>query len=62
MAIIAILGILGILVLLFVNINLLWAHGKGGRYGGFPNLAALLSLIGTLCVGVYFMYSQGYMN
>ena len=61
MEIVILLGSIGILILLFVNLNVFWVKGSG-RYAGFPNFAALLSLIGTLCVGVYFMYTQGYMN
>jgi hypothetical protein len=55
-----IIAIIGLVLLFFVHINTFWI--RGGRYGGFPNPVAVISLIITLILGVYFIYSQGYMN
>uniref|UniRef100_A0A6C0DF33 Uncharacterized protein n=1 Tax=viral metagenome TaxID=1070528 RepID=A0A6C0DF33_9ZZZZ len=58
MTILTILAIIGFFFLFWVHINTLWT--PGGRYRGFPNPVAVISLIQTIILGVYFMYSQGY--
>lgn len=60
MTIIAIVAIIGFLLLFWVHINTFWI--REGRYGGFPNPVAVLSLIQTIILGVCFMYSQDYMK
>lgn len=61
MTIIEILAIIGFFILFWIHMNTLWVP-KGGRYGGFPNPVAVISLIQTIILGVYFIRSQGYMN
>ena len=58
MTLIAIIAIIGFLLLFWVHINTFFIHG-GGRYSGFPNPVAVVSVIQTIILGVCFMYSQG---
>ena len=58
MTILTILAIIGFLFLFWIHINSFWI--PGGRYRGFPNPVAVISLIQTIILGVYFIYSQGY--
>lgn len=60
MAIITILSIIGFVMLFWIHINTFWI--PGGRYGGFPNPVAVVSVIQTIILGVCFIHSQDYMN
>jgi formate hydrogenlyase subunit 3/multisubunit Na+/H+ antiporter MnhD subunit len=61
MTIITIVAILGFLLLFWIHINTFFIRG-GGRYSGFPNPVAVISVIQTIILGVCFMYSQDYMK
>jgi len=60
MTIIEIVSIIGFIMLFWIHINTFWV--PGGRYRGFPNPLAVVSVIQTIILGVYFIDSQGYMN
>jgi hypothetical protein len=60
MTILTILAIIVFLFLFWVHINTFWL--RGGRYGGFPNPIAVLSVIQTIILGVCFIHYQDYMN
>lgn len=58
---ITILAIIGFIILLWVHVNTFWLP-KGGKYGGFPNPVAVVSVIQTIILSVYFVRSQDFMN
>lgn len=61
MTILTILAIIGLLFLFWVHLNTsFWI--RGGRYNTFPKPEAVISLIQTIILAVYFIYSQDYMN
>lgn len=50
----------GVFILLYVNISTFWV--QGGRYSGFPNLAAASNLFALVCIAYYFMHREGYIR
>jgi len=57
MSILTILAIIGFLFLFWIHINSFWV--PGGRYRGFPNPVAVVSVIQTIILGIIFIKSNG---
>ena len=56
MSILTILAILAFLFLFWIHINSFWI--PGGRYRGFPNPVAVVSVIQTIILGIIFIKSN----
>lgn len=56
MTILTILAIIGFLFLFWIHINSFWV--PGGRYRGFPNPVAVVSVIQTIILGIIFIKSN----
>ena len=58
MSILTILAIIGFLFLFWIHINSFWI--PGGRYRGFPNPVAVVSVIQTIILGIILIKSNGF--
>ena len=56
MSILTILAIIGFLFLFWIHINSFWV--PGGRYSGFPNPVAVVSVIQTIILGIILIKSN----